>query len=122
MVQFNADYFYCHVEPTVIFGNSCGDKTMGACHYTPSAVTGMPLQMHQPIQCSDGTHPDDPTQVTTGTPAEANLESCSLEMRRDYTTAPFYLRPTQAVAHPIQLFPPQANDPNVMVIATWATK
>ena len=61
-IQFNANFFYCTVEPQVIFGNGCGDKNAGSCHFTSSAVSGMPLTDHPAIECSGGV-PVDMTQV-----------------------------------------------------------
>ena len=123
-VNFDANYFYCHVEPQVIFNpsNSCGDKVAGSCHFTASAVAGMVLITHPPIDCGGGDVPLDPTQTGNGGPAESNLQSVSIWMDRDYMNAPFYLRPTQQEPHPVMIFPADPNDPNVTVIATWAQK
>jgi hypothetical protein len=118
-VMFDANYFYCTVEPQVIFGNGCGDKTSGSCHFTPSAVSGMALQDHPAIACSGGI-PTDMTQIGPGSLAGGNLESVTLEMDSDYMNAPFYLRPTQQLPHPLMLFGSGPTDPNVMVIASWA--
>jgi hypothetical protein len=118
-VMFDANYFYCTVEPQVIFGNGCGDKTAGSCHFTGSAVTGMVLQNHPAIMCSGGV-PTDMTQIGPGSFAGGNLASVTLQMDSNYMNAPFYLRPTQVLSHPLMLFPPDPTDPNVMVIAAWA--
>jgi hypothetical protein len=125
--SFDANFFYCHVEPEVIFANSCGpgdpskgDKPNG-CHFNASQVSGMALIDHPMVDCGGGDVPLDPTQTGTGGPAEANFEAVSLEMNTDYTTAPLYVRPT-GHNHPRQIFPPDPTNATVMVIAEWAQK
>jgi hypothetical protein len=122
---FDADYFFCHVEPQVLFAKKCGsgDPSQGdaanGCHFTSSAVSGMPLAQHPAIDCGGGDHPLDQTQVAAGSFAQSNLEAASLEMSRDYLTAPIIVRPT-GHTHPRAIF--TLNDPVVSIIATWATK
>ncbi len=117
--DFNANYFYCFVEPKLIFGKKCGDNGTHGCHFSDK-VPGMELQDHPPVTCANGI-PTDQTQVGEGSPASGNLSAVSIEMDRDYLNAPLYLWPTQLVAaHPIQVFKP--TDPVVMYIATWATE
>jgi hypothetical protein len=122
---FNADYFYCHVEPQFIFANNCGpgDPTKGetnSCHYNPSAVSGMALQMHPAVDCGGGDHPVDATQTASGSPAESNLQAVSLEMAPDYQTAPLFVRPS-GNNHPRAIFSP--TDPTVnLLLSTWAMK
>jgi hypothetical protein len=123
---FDANYFYCHVEPQFIFANSCGsgdpskgDATNG-CHYNPSAVSGMPLLQHTPIDCGGGDVPLDMTQIGTGSAAESNLQAVSFEMSRDWMNAPVYVRPS-GNTHPRQVFAP--GDPNAtMILSMWAAK
>jgi len=129
---FNADYFYCHVEPELIFAKSCGsgDSSQGdpnnGCHFNPAAVSGMQLQNHQPVDCGGGDHPIDTTQVGTGSAPQQNLITVSEEMSRDYTSAPLFLRPSSVngqppSAHPRAIF--DQNDPQVnQLLATWASK
>jgi hypothetical protein len=114
---FNADYFYCFVEPKLIFGKNCGDDGSGGCHYSDK-VPAMELIAHPAVSCTGG-HPSDPTQIGAGSPAAANLSAVSLEMDSDYLNAPIYIWPTQIVAaHPKQVFTP--SDPVVQYIASWA--
>jgi hypothetical protein len=122
---FNSDYFYCFVEPQVLFGKKCGsgDPTQGdaanGCHFNSSAVSGMALTQHPPIDCANGS-PVDSTTVGAGSPAQSNLQAASLEMSRDYLNAPIVVRPT-GHSHPRQIFP--VNDPAVVTyIKTWASK
>jgi hypothetical protein len=129
---FDANYFYCHVEPGLIFAYSCGtgdpsqgDKANG-CHFNPSAVSGMALLNHPAIDCGGGDIPVDLTQVGTGSPAQSNLAAVSLEMSKDYTTAALFTRPSDAsgcppAAHPRCVF--QTNDQTVVtLLSTWASK
>lgn len=131
-VSFNSDYFFCHVEPEVIYAKKCGDSTPGSCHFNSSAVSGMALQDHKLVDCGGGDKPLNAADVAVGTPARANFTAASLVMTRDYQTAPLYVRPLCSVdsdcggpkspghSHPLGLF--ATNDPVVDVIKTWATK
>ncbi len=121
---FDADYFYCHIEPSFIFANKCGpgdpsqDKP-NSCHFS-SAVTGMALIDHPTVDCGGGDHPVDTTQTGTGSPAQSNLEAVSIEMSRDYLTAPLFVRPT-GYSHPRAIF--SRDDPTVnQLLSTWAAK
>ncbi len=122
---FDADYFYCEVEPKLLVAYKCGpgDPSKGdppnadGCHYS-SAVSGMGLRMHAPVPCS-GDHPTDPTAIAGGTAAQSNFEVVSFEMSRDYLTAPLYVRPL-GHAHPRSIF--SSSDSVVQVLRTWAAK
>jgi hypothetical protein len=122
---FDADYFYCHVEPEVLFAKHCGDGDPAqgdpgsGCHYNSSAVSGMGLRQHAPIDCGGGDHPVDRTQVGAGSAAASNLTAASIEMSKDYLTAPILVRP-EGQNHPRKVF--DASDPVVDVIKTWATR
>jgi hypothetical protein len=122
--QFDGDYFFCHVEPQLLFDKHCGDgdpsqgDPTNGCHYNSSAVSGMALQQHAPIDCGGGDHPVDTSMLGSGGAAQTNYQSASLEMSTDYTTAPIYVRPT-GNNHPRQIFTP--TDPVVQIIATWAS-
>jgi hypothetical protein len=130
--DFDANYFYCHVEPGLIFAYSCGtgDPSKGdranGCHFNPSAVSGMALLEHPVIDCGGGDIPVDLTQVGTGSPAQSNLSAVSLEMSKDYTTATLFTRPssyhgTPPAAHPRAIF--DQSDPTVnLLLSTWASK
>lgn len=128
--SFDADYFYCHVEPEFIFAKKCGpgDSSKGdpsnGCHFSSSSVSGMALLDHSPVDCGGGDHPVDRTQTGQGSPAQGNLEAVSFEMSKDYTMAPVYVRPSGrggALYHPRQIFDP--SDPQITaLLATWAVK
>lgn len=117
---FNEDYFFCYVEPQYLFGKSCGaGNNESSCHFNSSAVSGMALRNHAPIACDGAGHPIDRTQTSTGSLARANFTSASLEMSRDYLTAPILVRPLGA-NHPRAIF--MKDDPVVMVLQQWAMK
>jgi hypothetical protein len=123
--HFDADYFFCHVEPQVLFAKKCGSgdpsagDPMGGCHFNSSAVSGMALVDHSAIDCGGGEHPLDRTQVSNTSPAGANLQAASLEMSTDYTTAPIYVRPSGA-NHPRMVL--VLGDAAIDVLRTWAQK
>lgn len=129
-VSFDADYFYCHVEPEFIVAKKCGpgDPSKGdassGCHFNSAAVSAMVLIDHPAVDCGGGDHPLNSMDVGSGSPAQGNLESVSFEMAKDYTMAPVYVRPSGrggALYHPRQIFDP--NDPQVTaLLATWASK
>lgn len=128
---FNEDFFYCHVEPEYLFtgqtqcgAGQAGDN--GNCHFNSSAVSGMTLQDHAPIDCGGGDHPTAAGKAASGpgSAANNNFSSASLEMLRDCVDsncqAPILRRPTDTTAHPRQIF--QLSDPTLPnVIFTWAT-
>lgn len=123
--RFDADYFFCKVEPEVLFAKKCGpgdpaagDRANG-CHFNASAVSGMALLQHPPVDCGGGERPLSRAQIGAGSPAQANLESASIVMSRDYTAAPIFVRPTGA-NHPRAIFP--KNDPAADILRTWAQK
>jgi hypothetical protein len=125
-VTFDSDYFYCHIEPELIFAKNCGpgDPTKGdstnSCHYNPSAVSGMALIQHPAVDCGGGDHPLDTSQTGTGGPAQGNLEAVSLEMSTQWETAPLFVRPS-GNNHPRAVF--DQSDPQVrMLLSTWASK
>jgi hypothetical protein len=128
---FDANYFYCHVEPGLIFAYGCGtgdpskDKP-NSCHFNPSAVSGMALVNHPAIDCGGGDVPVDLTQIGSGSPAQGNLEAASLEMSKDYTTAPLYVRPSNVTGDPPSAHPRVVFDQNDMTVitllSTWASK
>jgi hypothetical protein len=122
--QFDQDYFYCVIEPNLVFDKHCGDGVgvpgagSGGCHYSDK-VPAMELTQHAPVTCSAGNHVTDQTQIGTDSPAAQNFSAVSLEMSTDYLNAPIYLEPTQTVSgHPVLVFGP--NDPVVKLIATWS--
>jgi hypothetical protein len=125
-VTFDANYFYCHVEPQLIVAYNCGpgDPSMGdkanGCHYNPSAVSGMALLQHSPVDCGNGDVPLTTTSIGPGSPAESNYEAVSLEMSPDYVTAPVYVRPSGHY-HPRQVFMPD-NAAVELLLSTWASK
>jgi hypothetical protein len=125
--SFDADYFFCHVEPELLVAKRCGpgDPAMGdpsnSCHFTPSAVTGMVLIDHSAVDCAASNLPVDRTQVGTGSAAQSNLTAVSLEMdKSNYLAAPLFVRPS-GTYHPRPIFDP--SDAQVRsLLSTWASK
>jgi hypothetical protein len=135
---FNADFFYCHVEPEYLFApqTQCGagqGSDNGNCHFNSSAVSGMALQQHPAIPC-DPDHPTASANITTQ--AQSNFSAASLEMNRNCPTysscqAAILTRPTSNSAHPRQVVCDSANgipcsggadDPTLpQVIYKWAS-
>jgi hypothetical protein len=123
---FDADFFYCHVEPEFIFAKKCGpgdpskNDPPNGCHFNSSVVTAMALIDHPAVNCGGGDHPVDVAQIGSGSPAQSNYEVASLEMSHQYTTAPIFVRPGGS-NHPRAIFDP--SDPQVnMLLAAWASK
>ena len=122
--QFDADFFFCRIEPELLSAKRCGPGDPGAgdaangCHFNSSAVSGMALTNHAPVDCVDF-RPTNRAQVGAGSGAQSNLQSVSLEMSRDYLTAPLYLRPT-GQNHPRIIFP--REDPVADILRQWAQK
>ncbi len=120
--RFDADYFFCHVEPEVLFAKKCGSGDPAAgdaangCHFNASAVSGMALVDHPAVVCN-GDKPADRSQIGTGSAAQANLQAATLVMSRDYLTAPIYVRPTGS-NHPRAVL--AKDDPVVDILRTWA--
>jgi hypothetical protein len=129
---FDANFYYCHVEPQLIFQYNCGpgDPSKGdandGCHYNPAIVSGMILIKHDPIDCGGADVPVDPTQVAIGSAAQQDLQSVSLEMAKDYTQAQLYTRPSSLngqapPAHPRGVFA-QEDTTIQTLLAAWANK
>src|SRR6185312_17428201 len=76
---FNQDFFYCHVEPEYLFApqTQCGagqSGDNGNCHFNSSAVSGMALQQHNPIEC-DPDHPTAVGRANINTQAQSNFSA-----------------------------------------------
>lgn len=122
--NFDADFFFCRIEPELLVAKRCGPGDPGAgdppngCHFNSSAVSGMAIADHVPVDCVDG-RPVNRAQIGAGSAAQGNLQAVSLVMSRDYQTAPLFLRPT-GQNHPRIIFP--REDPVVNVIRDWAAR
>ena len=118
---FDANYYYCHVEPQLIIAKKCGPgggSDNNSCHFS-SSVSGMALLDHSPIDCGGGDRPLDPT--STAGAAQSNFEVVSFEMSRDYMTAPLFVRPSNGANHPRIVF--DSSDAQVnQLLSTWASK
>jgi hypothetical protein len=122
---FDPDYFYCHVEPQYIFAFKCGPGDPGkgdannGCHFNSSAVTGMVLLDHPPVNCNGGDHPVDLSMLGSRSPAVANYTAVSFEMNADYTSAAVWVRPN-GNTHPRNVV--NDNSSVAQILATWAAK
>ena len=79
--HFDEDYFYCHVEPELLFAKHCGSGDPGDngnCHFNASAVSGMALRDHPAVDCGGGDHPLSRAAVGAGSPAQGNLQAATL--------------------------------------------
>jgi hypothetical protein len=124
-VQYDANYFFCVVEPQILMGGltinnqTCGGTSSQGCHYSDK-VPEMPLQaLPKPVACSGGI-PVNSGDVAAGTAPALNLASVSLEMSPIYTDAPIFLWPTQTIqAHPAHVY--DANNAAIVnILKTWA--
>ena len=119
--QFDADFFFCRVEPELLVAKKCGSGEAGeenSCHFNSSAVSGMALANHPPIECANG-RPVNRVQLGAGSAAQGNLQAASLVMSRDVDTAPIFVRPT-GKNHPREVF--KSDDPVVEVLREWARR
>ena len=121
--QFDADFFFCRVEPELLFAKKCGPGEPGVdpangCHFNSSAVSGMAIANHGPIDCANG-RPTNRAQIGAGSAAQGNLQAASLVMSRDFRAAPIFLRPTGR-NHPRPIF--AENDPVADVLRQWAER
>ena len=106
------DYFYCHVEPQFIFAKKCGPGEA-------SRQRELPLQLvasaawrsstTRPSIAAAATIPSTRTQ-TAGARPQSNFEQVSLEMSRDYMTAPLFVRPSNGLNHPRVDLQPERPD------------
>jgi hypothetical protein len=119
-VTYDANYFYCVIEPQVLMAKSCGagDSSKGdtsGCHAT---VTHFRLNISatQPVACNGLT----PTDVVPPS-SQQNYQAAQGEMTLDYANAPLIAWPTQKFSgHPRQIF--KDSDPEYGLIKDWATK
>jgi hypothetical protein len=118
-VTYDANYFYCVVEPKVLMAKSCGtgDPALDSsgCHAT---VTHFRINVASmtPVACN-GLTPIDAVPLSS----QANYQAAQSEMTLDYENAPLIAWPTQKFSgHPRQIFKP--TDPEYDIIKDWATK
>jgi hypothetical protein len=122
--QFDADFFFCRVEPELLVAKRCGPgdpaagDAPGGCHFNASAVSGMAIVDHAPVECA-GNRPVSRAGIGPGSAANANLGAVTLVMSRDVATAPLFVRPT-GQNHPRAIF--AAGDPVQDLLREWAQK
>jgi hypothetical protein len=127
LVQFNANYFYCVVEPQVIMGGltgtACGNNGSGGCHYSDKVPAMVLEALPTPVTCSGSgvaAVPTNQNQVVSGTAASNNLTAVSQQMSTSYMDAPIYTWPSgTSPGHPVIVFSP--TDQSVInILQTWA--
>jgi hypothetical protein len=133
-VVFDANYFYCKVEP-VQFSNSCGSgdpskgDAVGGCHFSATAfrltdyslaAAGQPA-MHVSDTCNGGVTPG----IST-IPGEAadNYQTSQARMKRDPNVAPLLQRPLGNQEHPRVVIDitTAAGAADADAIRQWATQ
>lgn len=119
-IVFDANFFYCRVEP-MLFAESCGPgsgagESSASCHHTQ---TSFRITDYAPLfaeTCEGGVVPQ------SGAPpaaAKQNYERAQAKMNRDPARAPLLLKPTGVAVHPRQIF--ASDSPEAEVIREWAT-
>jgi len=114
---FDEDFYYCQVEPRVIFAHGCSNGMAGdgGCH---ARVTSFRIQEYAP-PVSDNCMGNVVGNVLIPQTARQNYNSAQARMRRDANTAPLLLKPTGQASHPRQIFPDDSDA--AAAIREWAT-
>jgi hypothetical protein len=114
---FDEEFYYCQVEPRVIFTHGCSTGNPGdsGCH---SSVTSFRILDYAP-HVSDSCQGNVVGNVLIPRQARQNFDSAQARMRRDPETAPLLQRPLGRLAHPRQIF--DGNSDAAAAIREWAT-
>ena len=114
---FDEEFYYCQVEPRVIFAHGCSNGVAGdsGCH---ARVTSFRLQEYAP-PVSNSCMGNVVGNVLIPQIARQNYNSAQARMRRDPETAPLLQKPTGRLSHPRQIF--DANSDAAAAIREWAT-
>jgi hypothetical protein len=113
-LALDESFFYCRIEPEVIERHGCASGAageQGLCHDSRTALRL--IGSDTPANC-------DGTGRVIGNPPDAyskNLEAVRFFVQSDPLTSPLYLRPTQRVSHPRQVF--DVDDPAAQLIEEW---
>lgn len=120
-VVFDANYFYCKVEP-VLFANSCGSgdpskgDPQGGCHFSATAYRLTNYTPHIGDTCTGIV----PGSNNIPDAAQHNYQTSQARMKRDPDFAPLLQRPTFNQAHPRKIFDISSADADA--ISQWATQ
>jgi hypothetical protein len=126
--RFDANYFYCVVEPEVLMGGlsgqPCGDDGSHGCHYSAAISSFALIALSEPVRCSgSGTNaaPIDPSQTGLGSAAASNYEAITFELSPNYMAAPFYRIVTGTNPGHSVVLSPSAEADAAHILKTWAT-
>ena len=104
---FDADYYYCHVEPELIFAKKCGPgrarRTTGAATSARRSAAWRSSIIRRST-AAGATIRSTPRRRRGA--AQSDFQAVSLEMSRDYMTAPLFVRPSNGLNHPRVVFSP----------------
>jgi len=120
-VIFDANFFYCRVEP-MIFAQSCGagngmGESSANCHHTQ---TSFKIVDYTPLfadNCAGGVVPQ---QGSPPNEAQQNYQRAQAKMNSDPQKAQLLIRPTGVANHPRKIF--DMSSPEADIIEEWATK
>lgn len=119
-VRFDADYYYCEVEPLLV-ARRCGSgdpaqgDPSGGCH---ASVTSFRFQEYSPL-VADGCVGGRLGNATNAV-AEGNYQAAQSQMRRDPALARLITRPSGRAAHPRVVL--AEGDPALEVLRAWAQR
>ena len=117
---FDEEFYYCQIEPRVIFAHGCSnsDAARGdsGCH---ARVTSFRVLEYAP-RVSDSCQGNVTGNVPIPQTARQNYNSSQARMRRDPDTAPFLQKPTGKLSHPRQIFTDDSDA--AAAIREWATR
>jgi hypothetical protein len=114
---FDEEFYYCQVEPRVIFAHGCANGNAGdsGCH---ARVTTLTLEEYTP-PVSASCMGNVVGNVLIPERARRNYIGAHARMRRDADTAPLMQRPTGRLMHPRRIF--DTNSDAAAAIREWAT-
>jgi len=120
-VIFDANFFYCRVEP-MIFEQGCGagngsGESSASCHHTQTSFRVVDYSPLFADNCEGGVVP-----VSGSPPGEAqqNYQRAQAKMNRDPGKALLLIKPTGVATHPRTVF--DNDSPEADLIREWATQ
>jgi len=116
-IVFDESFYYCQIEPRVIFAHGCslGNAGDSGCHVS---VTSFRIQEYTP-HVSDSCQGNVVGNVLIPQRARQNYNAANARMKRDPESAPLLRRPLARDEHPRQIF--DSNSDAAAAIREWAT-